>query len=85
MIILILTFGCLLYVHLQIDLYKLSYEIKSNEKTVQMLVDQNRLLKYNVANLESPNSLERVMLAKNIELYYVDDVEILLMSSRTDE
>lgn len=77
-----ITLSSLLYVHLQINLYKVSYQIKNNEKIVDVLIDQNQLLKYNVASLKCPDSLESVMLAKNIELYHIDNVEFLRVNTR---
>lgn len=76
-VIIIITFLNLLYVYQQIELYKVSYEIKNKEKILESFVDQNQFLKYNVSNLKSPDRIEKCMLAKNINMELVEDVELL--------
>ena len=75
----VFTLSSLLYVHQQVNLLKLSYSIKTNEQTLEMLVDQNQLLKYNVASLKSPQVLEEVMIAKNIELLHPEQLQLIHM------
>jgi len=76
-IIVLGTLVSLMYVHQQVNLVKLSYLIKDNEKRVEMLVDQNEFLKYNVASLKSPEVLEEVMLARDIELFHPEDCQFV--------
>lgn len=53
-----LTFIALLYVHQQIRLIELGYEVHKNEKILSRLLDRHRRLIYNVAKLQSPQVLE---------------------------
>lgn len=57
------TFVALLYVHQQVLLLKLSYNIESNEKHFTTLLDQNRSLVYNITRLKSPVHLQEQFLA----------------------
>ena len=61
------TLLALLYVHQQIQLVKISYEIESNEKEIVTLLDQHKTLMYNNTKLKSPVDLERNFLADKEE------------------
>lgn len=62
------TIICLFYVHQRVELIKLSYNIKDNQKNLTHLLDQNRYLMYNVNTLKSPANLEKILVSKNIKL-----------------
>ena len=62
------TLAALLYVHQQVELVKLSYAIELKEKILKDVLDHNEGLGYNIDNLEAPNRLEEVLLAKRIEV-----------------
>ena len=59
----LITSVALLYVHQQVQLLKISYEINSNEKEITRLLDQNKILIYNVTELKSPVYLDNKFLA----------------------
>ncbi len=65
---LIVTFALLTYTHQQIELLKISYEIRDAEKLVAVFLDQNRNLRYNIASLESPENLAKFASAKKPNL-----------------
>jgi hypothetical protein len=66
----IVTLTALVYVHQQVELVKLSYEIDCKEKKLKELLDRKGILRYNISNLESPARLEKVLLAKKITISY---------------
>lgn len=63
----LITSLALLYVHQQVQLLKISYEINSSEKEVARLLDQNKILVYNVTRLKSPVYLDNKFLASKKE------------------
>jgi len=58
----------LFYVNLQTLIYQMGLRVKENLKIHSKLVDQKRILVYNVLNLKSPVNLEARLLAKKVEL-----------------
>ena len=81
-LIVVVNLFSLLYVYQQVTIYKVGYKLKNNEKMYEMLSDETRVLEYRVSSLKSPGALEESMLAKNIDLAYVDNVEIVKVKSR---
>lgn len=65
-----LTVTALVYVHQQVELVKLSYVITYKEKKIKDILDHKEGLRYNIDNLEDPSRLERVLLAKKIEISF---------------
>ena len=66
----IITFTSLIYVHQQVELVKLSYEIDCKEKKLKEMLDRRGVLRYNVSNLESPSRLEKVLLDRKVSVSY---------------
>ena len=64
------TFIALAYVHQQVELVKLSYEIDCKEKKLKEMLDRKGVLRYNISNLESPSRLEKVLLEKKVSVSY---------------
>lgn len=58
----------LLYVWQQVELVKISYEIREAKCEASHLLDQNRSLRYNVASLSSPSRLAKEKLVRNLGL-----------------
>lgn len=54
------------YVHQQIELLKVSYQIKISEENLTKLLDQNEWLLCNLIAFKSPHNLERMLLAKDV-------------------
>ena len=57
-LVILITSFALLYVHQQILLLKISYEVQKNEESAARLLDRNRILMYNIAQLKSPQTLQ---------------------------
>jgi len=67
-LVIFITAISLAYVHQEMELVKFSYKVQSSQKTLDGLLDQNRLLEYNVIALETPVNIERQLKANRIEL-----------------
>lgn len=63
----VITLWALLYVHQQVQLVRISYDIESKEKQVSALLDQNKSLVYNITKQKSPVYLEKKLLASKKE------------------
>ncbi len=66
----IVTLTALVYVHQQVELVKLSYEIDCKEKKLKEMLDRKGILRYNISNLESPSRLEKVLLERKVSVSY---------------
>ena len=66
----LITFMALVYVHQQVELVKLSYEIDCKEKKLKEMLDRKGILRYNISNLESPSRLEKVLLERKVSVSY---------------
>ena len=66
--IVMVTFVAVMYVNQQALVYQMGLKVKQNNDVYTKLVDHNKILVYNVLNLRSPVSLERKLLAKEVEL-----------------
>jgi hypothetical protein len=67
-IIIAVTFVGVMYINQQTLIYQMGLKVKQNNDVYTKLVDHNKILVYNVLNLRSPVSLERKLLAKEVEL-----------------
>ncbi len=70
-----------MYVSQQTSLVRLSYDIKAKEKSYSELLDRNKILLYNVKQLESPARLEKVLLAKNMKFEVPSRERVILAST----
>lgn len=66
----------LLHVFLQTEITKLGYQIKRKEDKFQEIVDNNRILKYNIYALESPYSLDKYALLDKSKLKIMKPVQV---------
>jgi len=66
--ILTMTFLAVMYVNQQALVYQMGLKVKQNNDVYSKLVDHNKILVYNVLNLRSPVTLEKKLLAKEVEL-----------------
>jgi hypothetical protein len=67
-IIIAMTIVAVMYVNQQALIYQMGLKVKQNNDVYAKLVDHNKILVYNVLNLRSPVTLERKLLAKEVEL-----------------
>jgi len=79
----IVTLSCLVYVWQNVRQVELSYRILHKQKQITKLVDQNRILRYNVLQLKSPEAIENRLLASRIKLKYTTPVMIAQLSDKT--
>jgi cell division protein FtsL len=75
------TAVALIYVSQQTALVRLSYDIKYKEKSYSELLDRNKILLYNVRQLESPARLEQALLAKKMKLEIPSKERVILVSA----
>lgn len=64
-IIVIMSLG---YIHQQVELVKVSYQINRHEQVLAQLVDQNKILGYNVSYLKAAPHLEKRLIARQVKL-----------------
>jgi len=76
----VLTIAALVYVHQQIELVKLSYEIDCREKVYKEALDRRDILRYNISNLESPSRLENVLISKKVTVSYPKSGQVVILS-----
>ena len=77
----VITLSALLYVHQQIELVKLSYVINLKEKKVKEMLDHKGRLSYNIENLESPERLEKILLARKIDIAFPKRSHVVAVKS----
>ncbi|MCX5680574.1 MAG: hypothetical protein NTZ95_08065 [Candidatus Omnitrophica bacterium] len=78
--IMIFTVASLMYVHQQVELVKLSYNIEKKEKKLNEVLDRREQLSYNIKNLEAPSRLESALLAKNIDITFPRKGNVIQMA-----
>jgi len=72
----IIVVFALIHVFLQTEITKLGYQVKQNEDKCQETVDNNRVLKYNIYALESPNTLDKYVLLKDSKLKVLKPAQV---------
>jgi len=81
----VVTAVALLYVNQQTALIRLSYDIKAKEKAYSDLLDRNKILQYNVSQLESPERLEKMLLAKQMKLEIPSKERVILVAAASEK
>lgn len=76
----IVTLTALVYVHQQVELVKLSYEIDCKEKKLKEMLDRRGILRYNISNLESPSRLEKVLLERKVSVSYPKKGQVIRLA-----
>jgi len=66
------TILLLLYVHQNISIIMLGYEVSNRDKLLANCIDRHRHLVYNLNKLESPSVLSSKLYVKNIDLVEAD-------------
>src|SRR3989338_911209 len=66
--IIALTLIALMYVNQQVLIYQMGLRVKENNQIYSRLVDRNKILVYNVLNLQSPVNLEARLLDRKVAL-----------------
>ena len=76
----IVTLTALVYVHQQVELVKLSYQIDCKEKKLKEMLDRKGILRYNISNLESPSRLEKVLLERKVSVSYPKNRQVIRLA-----
>lgn len=79
--IFIIIFFAFLHVLLQTETIKIGYRVKHNEDILQELLENNRVLHYNIYALESPYRLDRYLSKKHMELKHLEPLQVLSVRS----
>lgn len=64
----IVTSAALFWVYAEVEAMKIGYEIRRQEESKVQALDRGRALKYNIARLKAPHTLERRLSAQKIQL-----------------
>ena len=75
------TIASLGYVSQEVEAVKVGYTIRKQEETKTLFLDRARALKYNVARLKAPNTLEKRLTAQKINLQSPKSWQTLVISS----
>ena len=72
------TIMCLLYIHMQMRIFELSYNGKDKEKKIHELNDSNGALSHQILTLESANNLGNELLDHdNNSLQFMDNERVM--------
>lgn len=74
------TIASLGYVSQEVEAVKIGYTIRKQEETRTLLLDRARALKYNIARLKAPNTLEKRLTAQKISLQSPKSWQTLVIS-----
>ena len=75
------TIASLGYVSQEVEAVKIGYTIRKQEETKTLFLDRARALKYNIARLKAPNTLEKRLTAQKISLQSPKTWQTLVISS----
>ncbi len=70
----------LFYVSQEVEAVKIGYTIRKQEESKTQLLDRSRALKYNIARLKAPNTLEKRLIAQKINLQSPKTWQTLVIS-----
>lgn len=70
----IVIVGMLLYVMLQVNAYRISYEIRQNESKLSKVSEENKKLRFDIARLKNPERIEEILTRKDISLEMPHDI-----------
>lgn len=75
------TIASLGYVGQEVEAVKIGYTIRKQQETRTLFLDRARALKYNIARLKAPNTLEKRLTAQKISLQAPKSWQTLVVSS----
>lgn len=79
--IVVMTLFALFYVHQEVELLKIGYELRSREKLKTELLDQKDILTYNILALKAPSRLESVLSFKGADYRMPERWEVVAFNS----
>jgi hypothetical protein len=74
------TLAGLTYVSQEVEAVKIGYTIRKQMETKTLFLDRTRALKYNIARLKAPGTLEKRLTAQNITLQSPKSWQTLVIS-----
>ncbi len=75
--IFLLTLLALIYIHLQIEFFRLAYQAQKLEEQIHFLVDKNSQITYSILKLKSPNHLGNELLSDQSDMQFLDQEKIV--------
>ena len=76
------TIMCLLYIHMQMRIFELSYNGKDKEKIIHELNDSNGALSHQILTLKSANNLGNELLDQNNNnLQFMDNARVMTVTT----
>ena len=76
------TIMCLLYIHMQMRIFELSYNGKDKEKIIHELNDSNGALSHQILTLESANNLGNQLLDHDANnLQFMDNERVMTVTA----
>ena len=76
-----MTVMCLLYIHMQMNIFELSYNGKDKEKVIHELNDSNGALSHQILTLESANNLGNQLLDRDNSLQFMDNERVMTVTT----
>jgi hypothetical protein len=73
LVITLIVFSSLTYVHQHIEIIKLNYIVQKNEIELAQLLDHNGALMYNIDKLENPRHLEEKLQSQSKAVFTMPD------------
>lgn len=77
----IVTILALAHVHLEVATVKLSYKINKQQNSLELLLDHNKYLRYNTLALKSPESLQKMLADKEINLNFASPHKVFKVTA----
>lgn len=71
-----ITFACIIYVQLQVQIFELAYNGKKRETAFEELLDRKQTLMYNIQWLESAQNIGTSLLSRDENLQFSDKSQI---------
>ncbi|MBF0511662.1 MAG: hypothetical protein HQL13_04950 [Candidatus Omnitrophica bacterium] len=75
------TVMCLLYIHMQMRIFELSYNGKDKEKIIHELNETNGSLSHQILTLKSANNLGNQLLDRDNSLRFMDNERVMTVST----
>jgi cell division protein FtsL len=75
------TVMCLLYIHMQMRIFELSYNGKDKEKIIHELNDSNGALSHQILTLKSANNLGSQLLDHDNSLQFMDNERVMTVTT----
>ena len=75
------TIMALLYIHMQMRIFELSYNGKDKEKMIHELNDSNGALSHQILTLESANNLGNQLLDHDNSLQFMDNQRVMTVKT----